>query len=183
MNKYEILTYLSNHFDNYDSMNYDFAKFESNCEIDNFIKLSNKYGHTKFIKGIPNAIRSCGKFNYENIINLKNFIKRIPYKDDDINIENENENGTGAVNIVKEKMNERNERNERLKMKLRGKSTKMAIKMAIEMTKKMKSSTEKTIGKAVRLNIKFNDISNMNGEVYQLRAYVLVTKILQLWRN
>ena len=156
----EILNYLSTFLDKYDSTNYEFANFETNCEIKNFIKLSNKYGHSKFIEDIPNVVKACGKFNYENKINLDTYIKKLVYKDDDINIENDKD--TGAVNIVKEKINERR------KMKLE-KSTKVAIKMKNE--NKMKNEKERkkmTIGKPVHLNIKFNDIKNMNGKVYQL---------------
>jgi len=156
----EILNYLSTFLDKYDSTNYEFANFETNCEIKNFIKLSNKYGHSKFIEDIPNVVKACGKFNYENKINLDTYIKKLVYKDDDINIENDKD--TGAVNIVKEKINERR------KMKLE-KSTKVAIKMKNE--NKMKNEKERkkmTIGKPVHLNLKFNDIKNMNGKVYQL---------------
>jgi len=160
MSVFEILNYLSTFLDRYDSINYDFANFTANCEIKNFIKLSNKYGHSKFIEDIPNVVRSCGRFRYENKINLNSYIKKLVYKDDDINLENNKE--TEAVNIVKEKLNERR------KMKLE-KSTKIAIKMKNENKKKNGEERKKiTIGKPVHLNIKFNDIRNMNGKIYQL---------------
>ncbi|KAG4096752.1 hypothetical protein H8356DRAFT_1292230 [Neocallimastix lanati (nom. inval.)] len=134
MNVYEILNYLSRFLDKYDKINYDFSNLMANCEIKNFIKLSNKYEHSKFIKDIPNVVKSC-------------------------EIDKET---TGTVNIVKKKINKRR------KMKL-GKSSKVAIKIKNET--KMKKEKERkmmTIGKPVRLNIKFNDIRNMNGKVYQL---------------
>jgi hypothetical protein len=160
MSVFEILNYLSTFLDRYDSINYDFANFTANCEIKNFIKLSNKYGHSKFIEDIPNVVRSCGRFRYENKINLNSYIKKLVYKDDDINLENNKE--TGAVNIVKEKLNERR------KMKLE-KSTKIAIKMKNENKKKNGEERKKrTIGKPVHLNIKFNEIRNMTGKIYQL---------------
>jgi len=64
-------------------------------------------------------------------------------------------------------------------MKL-GKSSKVAIKIKNET--KMKKEKERkmmNIGKPVRLNIKFNDIRNMNGKVYQLGLRI-GSKILQL---
>jgi len=161
MNVYEILNYLSRFLDKYDKINYDFSNLMANCEIKNFIKLSNKYEHSKFIKDIPNVVKSCGRFNYENEINLDSFIKKLVYRDDDINIEIDKET-TGTVNIVKEKINKRR------KMKL-GKSSKVAIKIKNETKmKKGKERKKMNIGKPVRLNIKFNDIRNMNGKVYQL---------------
>ncbi|KAG4096759.1 hypothetical protein H8356DRAFT_1348177 [Neocallimastix lanati (nom. inval.)] len=63
----------------YDKINYGFADFTGNYEIENFIKLSNKYEHTNFIVGIPNAVESCGKLNYENKISLDSY-KKISYK-------------------------------------------------------------------------------------------------------
>jgi len=110
------------------------------------------------------VVRSCGRFNYENKINSSSYIKKLVYKDDEIKVESDKE--TGAVNIVKEKLDERR------KMKLE-KSTKIAIKMKNE--NKMKNEKERkkmTIGKSVRLNIKFQDIHNMNGKVYQLGLHI-----------
>jgi len=97
MSLYDILKYISTFLDKYDKINYDIADFTANYKIKNFIKLSNKYEHSKFIVGIPNAIKSFGKLNYENKINLDSYIKKLVYKDDDINIDFEKE--TGAVNI------------------------------------------------------------------------------------
>ena len=79
MSVYEILNYLSKFLDKYDKINYDFSNLMANCEIKNFIKLSNKYEHSKFIKDIPNVVKSCGRFNYENEINLDSFIKKLVY--------------------------------------------------------------------------------------------------------
>ena len=87
MSLYDILKYISTFLDKYDKINYGFDDFTGNYEIENFIKLSNKYEHTNFIVGIPNAVESCGKLNCENKISLDSYIKKLVYKDDDISKE------------------------------------------------------------------------------------------------
>jgi len=49
MSVYEILNYLSKFLDKYDKINYDFSNLTANCEIKNFIILSNKYEHSNFL--------------------------------------------------------------------------------------------------------------------------------------
>ncbi|KAG4089268.1 hypothetical protein H8356DRAFT_1344486 [Neocallimastix lanati (nom. inval.)] len=86
------------------------AILQAKCEIKKFLlNLVIKYEHSKYIVGKPNVVESF-VFKDDNIVYKDDSIGRFNYGneikfDDDINIDFDKE--TRAVNILKEKTNER----------------------------------------------------------------------------
>ena len=173
---------LFKYMEKYNKDNLDFAEIKTNYEVNNFIKTSKKYQHTKFIKNFPELFKNPKYRKYKRIISLNNFIPKLVYQDDKLI---DAFDGTGSKNIINntnfmkyivEKKNEYQKTKAKKKLlstsekniNIKNKFKKINATKRTYANKDTNSKRKKAvIGRLVRLHFKFDTFNNIKGEIFQ----------------
>ena len=77
----EIVDLILKFMENYDNVNLAVSVIKSRCEVNNFFKTSEKYGHTKFFRYMVEAFTRKNPNFIKKEISLNNYIIKIVYQD------------------------------------------------------------------------------------------------------